>query len=93
MKYIVIAGTSTSLPFAVEVDTDSIEDAVSQAIPTEDVDLTLSPILVVNKETGDVKRPYRTEDGWMVSDTAFDRLGVFTPDEYFEKPETTGMDL
>ena len=89
MKYIVIAGTSSLLPFAVEVDTDSIEDAVSQAIPNKGVDMTLSPILVIDKENGEVKRPHRTEDGWRVSDTAYDQnLGVFTPDEYFQEPET-----
>ena len=86
MKFIVIAGTSTVMPFAVEVDTATLEQAVTQAIPREDVDLTLSPILVVDVESGKAVRPFRDGDGWGFSDTAYERnLGIATPDDYFQE--------
>ena len=89
MKFIVIAGTSTVLPFAVEVDADTLEQAVAQAIPTEDVDMTLSPLVVVDLDSGRALRPFRDGDGWGFSDTAYERnLGVATPDEYFQETGT-----
>ena len=89
MKYIVIAGTSTLMPFAVEVDTATLEQAVTQAIPTEGVDLTLSPMLVVDVESGRAVRPFRDGDGWGFSDTAYSRdLGIATPDDYFVEAGT-----
>lgn len=85
MKYIVIAGTSSVLPFAVDVDADSIEAAVDQAVSyKEGRDMTLSAILVIDKQTGEVKRPYKEDGAWKVSNTAYaTNIGVFTPDEYF----------
>ena len=89
MKFIVIAGTSTVLPFAVEVDSETMGQAVAQAIPTEDVDMTLSPLLVVDVESGRVVRPFRDGDGWDFSDTAYQsNLGIATPDEYFQETGT-----
>lgn len=88
MKFIVIAGTSTVLPFAVEVDTETLEQAVTQAIPKEAEDATLSPVLVID-ESGKAMRPFRDGDGWRFSDTAYERnLGVATPDEYFAEAGT-----
>ena len=89
MKFIVIAGTSTVKPFAVEADTESMEQAVTQAIPTEDIDLTLSPLLVVDVESGRAVRPFRDGDGWGFSDTAYQsNLGIATPDDYFAEAGT-----
>lgn len=84
MKFIVIAGTSTVMPFAVEADTESMEQAVTQAIPAENADMTLSPLLVVDVESGRAVRPYRDGNGWGFSDTAYQsNLGIATPDDYF----------
>jgi hypothetical protein len=92
MKFIVIAGTSAVMPFAVEVDADTLEQAVTQAIPEEGVDLTLSPVLVIDVESGRAVRPFRSNDGWEFSDTAYRRdLGLATPDEYFNEPQTAEM--
>ena len=94
MKYIVIAGTSTVMPFAVEVDSETLEQAVPQALPADITDATLSPVLIIDAESGKAFRPYRNEDGWAVSDTAYERnLGVATPDEYFQDAGTMEMDL
>ena len=94
MKFIVIAGTSTVMPFAVEVESETLEQALSVAIPTEGVDFTLSPALIIDAESGKAFRPYRGQSGWAVSDTAYARnLGVATPDEYFQDAGTMEMDL
>ena len=89
MKYLVIAQSSTLLPYAVEVDSENIESAVAEAMPTKDFDLTLRPYLVIDIEQGYAMRPIRDGDGWAVSDTAYQQdLGVLTPDDYFVEAGT-----
>jgi len=93
MRYLLIADHPATLPFAVSIDEETIEQALSTAVTMESDEGFMTCLFMVDLESGEVKRMVRDGDGWMVSDTAFDRLGVATPDEYFQEPETMGMDL
>lgn len=91
MKFLLVADTPSTLPFVVKIDEQTIEGACSKAAKIEADELFMSALFLVDLESGETKRMVRDGEGWKVSDTAFDRLGVATPDEYFA--ETGTMDL
>jgi len=94
MKFILIADTPHSLPFAVAIDEETIESALIKTADLESEAGYVNALFLIDIESGDVKRLYRDGDYWAASDTAFRKdLGVATPDEYFQEPETMEMDL
>lgn len=94
MKYLLIADNPATLPFAVSITEETIEQALSSAAKMEADEGFMTCLFMVDLESGEAKRMYRDGEAWAVSDTAYDRnLGVATPDEYFKEPETIGMDL
>ena len=88
MNFLLIADTPSTLPFAVKIDEQTIEDALSRTATMEADELFMTALFLVDLESGEAKRMVRDGDGWKVSDTAFDRLGVATPDEYFAEAGT-----
>lgn len=85
MKYLLIADHPASLPFAVSIDEQTIEDATSKVTSMELEQGYINALFLIDLEAGEAKRLVRDGEGWMLSDTAFDQLGAATPDEYFEE--------
>jgi hypothetical protein len=89
MKYILIADTPQSLPFAVSVDEESIESALIKTADIEKERGYMNAFFLIDIESGDVKRLYRDGDSWAANETAFrSDLGVATPDEYFKEDQS-----
>ena len=89
MRFILIADTPQSLPFAVAIDEEVIESAPIKTAEIESEMKYINALFLIDAESGDAKRLYRDGDSWAASDTAFRRdLGVATPDKYFQEPET-----
>ena len=90
MSYILIAQEAHTLPFAVEMDEENVEQALKKAASMEEGRNILQFTFIVDLETKEVKRVSRGLDGeWSASDTAFDaNIGIHTPDEYFDTPQT-----
>jgi len=94
MKFLLIADTPATLPFAVGIDEETIEQALNKAATMEADEGFMTCLFIIDLESGEAKRMLRGGEGWAVSDTAYNRnLGVATPDEYFKEPETMEMDL
>ena len=88
MRYLVIAGHPSSLNFAVGIDEQSEVDALARVSSIEQEQGYINAMFLIDLESKDIKRLYRSsDDEWGVSDTAFSRIGVETPDEWFEQQE------
>ena len=88
MRFILIADTPATLPFAVGMDEETIDQALSRAAAMEAEEGFMTCLFMVDLESGEAKRMYRDGEVWAVSDTAYNRnLGVATPDEYFKEQE------
>ena len=88
MRFILIADTPATLPFAVGVDEETIDQALSRATAMEAEEGFMTCLFMVDLESGEAKRMFRDGEVWAVSDTAYNRnLGVATPDEYFKEQE------
>ena len=88
MKYLLIADTPATLPFAVSIDAETSEQALSRATAMEAEEGFMTCLFMVDLESGEAKRMFRDGEVWAVSDTAYNRnLGVATPDEYFKEQE------
>ena len=86
MKFILIADTPATLPFAVGIDEETVEQALTKATAMEAEEVFMTCLFMVDFESGEAKRMYRDGEAWAVSDTAYERnLGVATPDEYFKE--------
>ena len=84
MKFILIADTPQSLPFAVALEEETIESALVKTADIEDEMKYINALFLIDLESNGVKRLYRDGDSWAASDTAFTSdLGVATTDEYF----------
>ena len=94
MKFILIADTPASLPFAVSIDEETVEQALTKATAMEAEEGFMTCLFMVDLESGEAKRMFRDGEVWAVNDTAYRRdLGVMTPDEYFQETGTMGMDV
>jgi hypothetical protein len=94
MKYLLIASHPTSLNFAIRIDEQTLESALAKVVEIESSRGYLNAIFLIDLDSSDVKRLFRApEDSWGVSDTAFDMIGIETPDEYFQEAGTMEMDL
>ena len=94
MKFLLIADSPATLPFAVAIDEETVEQALTKAAAIEAEEGFMTCLFMVDLDSGEAKRMYRDGDAWAVSDTAYDRnLGVATPDEYFQEPETMEMEI
>lgn len=84
MRYLLIADHPATLPFAVSIDEQAIEEAMKKVKTTEaGFGGYINALFLIDLESGEAKRLVRDGENWMLSDTAFDQLGVATPDEYF----------
>ena len=93
MSYILIAQEAHTLSYAVKLDEETVEEALTKAATMEEGRNVLQFTFLIDSETQEVKRVSRnSEGGWLVGDTAFDsNIGIYTPDEYFEEPQTAEM--
>ena len=86
MKYLIIGQEAHTLPFVVEVDGQTLEQALVSTADLEEGRNLFYAMFIVDLETGEAKRTIRTETGWAVSDTAYTQdIGISTPDEYFQE--------
>ena len=91
MKYLLIAGDPASLNFAVSIDEETLEGALAKVAEMEGSRGYLNAMFLIDLDGNDIKRLFRTSDeSWGASDTAFEMIGIETPDEWFEK-ETAVM--
>ena len=72
------------MAYAVEINEETPAKALER-VSDEQGELFYRPLFLVNMETGEVKRAHKNEDGWLLTDTAFEKIGVATPDEYFKE--------
>lgn len=93
MRFLLIAQELHTLPYVIEMDSEAMDVAVTSLTEMKEGKLGLNPMILIDLESGEAKRLVRKDntEGWMLSDTAFDQLGVATPDEYFA--ETGTMDV
>lgn len=95
MKFLLMGQEATTLPYAIQIDADSLEAATSVAAEMKDAPdrILFQPHLLANLETGDVVRVVWDEEkgGYISVDCAFDQLGIETPNEYFTMPQTAEM--
>ena len=83
MSFILIGREAHTLPYAMNVPADSVDAVVSAIADMEPEKNLLQPYILIDLATGDSKRVYRSGDGWALSDTAFEVLGLATTDDYF----------
>jgi hypothetical protein len=84
MRFLLIAQEAHTLPYAIELTEETVEQALVSTADLEEGRNIFRPFMLIDMESGEVKRPVRTEQGWTLSDTAFTQnFGVDTPDEYF----------
>jgi len=93
MSYILIAQEAHTLPFAVSIDEETVEQALAKAASMEEGRNILQFTFIVDPKTEEVRRVSRNSDGgWLASDTAFNsKIGIETTDEYFQEPQTAEM--
>lgn len=85
-KFILVARESHTLPYAVKVDSESFESAVATIPGMQDGRLVFDPQLLIDVESGEVRRVFKEgPENWSLSDTAFEKMGFATPDEYFKE--------
>ena len=93
MKYLLIADTPSTLPFAVKIDEQTIEEATSRVSSVESEQGYMNALFLIDLESGEAKRLVRDGDGWGFSDTAYQsNLGIATPDDYFAETGTMEID-
>lgn len=84
MRYLLIGQEAHTLPFAIEITEESLEQALVSTANLEEGRNLLQVSFIVDLETGEAKRTIRSEAGWAVSDTAYTQdIGISTPDDYF----------
>ena len=95
MKILILGQEAHTLPYAVSIDTDDFNGAVTTAMEMkESKDRNLFHThLIANLDTGEVKRMVwdKEADGYVLIDCAFDKFGIETPNEYFTMPQTAEM--
>ena len=84
MNFLLIATRPHTLPYAVLVENETVDGALKSADEIESEGGMTTFLFLVDLESESVKRMIRGADGWALSDTAFDELGVGTDSEYFE---------
>ena len=91
MKFVLIVQEPAFLSYAVTVDSDDMQSAVSLIAEANEDLLHFS--FIIDCDSGDARRVYWSSEGqWALSDTAFNnRLGVLTTDGFFEEPQTAEM--
>ena len=94
MRYLLIGQEAHTLPYAIEITEETLEQALLSTADIEEGRNLYQAMFIVDLETGEAKRTVRDKKGaWTVSDTAYTQnLGIATPDEYFQEPETMEMD-
>ena len=87
MRYLLIGQEAHTLPFAIEITEETLEQALVSTADMEDGRNLFQAIFIVDLETGEAKRTARDGNGsWTVSDTAYTQnLGIATTDEYFKE--------
>lgn len=83
MKFLLIATRPHTLPFAMSVDDDSVDGALRSAEGIESEQGFTTFLFLIDMESGGASRMVRDAEGWALSDTAFDELGVGTESDYF----------
>ena len=74
MRFILIADTPATLPFAVGIDEETIEQALSRATAMEAEEGFMTCLFMVDLESGEAKRMFRDGEKWAVNDTAFEKF-------------------
>ena len=93
-KYLLITQESHTLPYAISFDADSLDVVTAEISDLAKDRLVFTPSLLIEADSGKAMRVFKDgADSWALSDTAFEKIGVLTPDEYFKEPETMEMDL
>ena len=59
MKFILIADTPASLPFAVSIDEETVEQALTKATAMEAEEGFMTCLFMVDLESGEAKRMFR----------------------------------
>jgi hypothetical protein len=82
--FAVITDNPVSLLRAVKLDVDSEELALSRGKAIEEEGFHERIHLIVNLESGEIKRVYRSGDGLKTHRSAYDMLGTKTGIDFFE---------
>lgn len=88
MKYVLIATEAHTLPYAVRLSEDSLEEALDavKALSSRDAAPMFQPQFLIDLAGGDVQRVVKSQSGYTLVDRAFEtNLGICTPDEYLTK--------
>ena len=82
--FAVITENPVSLLRAVKLDVDSEELALARGKAIEEEGFHERIHLIVNLESGEIKRVYRSGDGLRTHKSAYEMLGTKTDIEFFE---------
>ena len=85
--YLAIIQDPFSLIRAVEIDASAEQEALTNCITMDVKNKSLQIHFLINKESGEIKRVYKNKDGYQISDSAFEYLGVETGHEHFDAEE------
>lgn len=91
MSFLLIAQRPETLPFTVSIDEQTFESAIKTAEEIES-ERYLYPMFLVDLDGAEVRRIVRDGESLALSDTAFEELGVATPDEWFEGEQVSTME-
>ena len=95
MRFLMLGQEAHTLPYAVNIEADSLSAATSiVADMKESTERNLfQPYLMADLETGNVVRIVwdNESEGYISVDCAFDQFGIETPNEYFTTPQTAEM--
>ena len=88
MKYTLIVQGPLSLPYAIDADGGTLSDAV-KAVTASNADVSLFTVqFAIDHELNKFFRVIRDKDNLPVlTDSAYQQVGIQTPDSYFETAE------
>lgn len=87
MKYTFIVQGPASLPYAVDVDGETIEEAARDVMASNADESLFSLQFAIDHDSGKFFRVIRDKDNApALSDSAYQQVGIQTPDSYFEDP-------
>lgn len=92
MKFLLVGRQLTTRDYCRTIDAETVAEAFEKFEPVKKLEghLEFIPQVIVNLDTSEALRVVRNGGGtpsFKAVDTAYDVVGIETPDEYFSEPQ------
>lgn len=91
MRFEAFVYESVFLPYTVPLSADTIDAALAECVAIDESKTLITPLMVIDHQENKAWRLGRSEDGWYLSDTAREKLGMGTTPEIISEMEAEAV--